>query len=97
MAFVAYRSVGGPDSFGLAAHAGRPESHRIDEEIWDAESLAERWGLDPSVLGYGQAGTDMEDRVARSMTFPPKATLQEYARRAFAAVEGVFGTVEDDR
>jgi hypothetical protein len=27
----------------------------LTKEIWEAESLAEKWWLDPSVLGYGQA------------------------------------------
>ena len=39
-------------------------------EIWETDALAARWGFDPTVLGWRQMGTDMDDRAAASLPFP---------------------------
>ena len=73
-------------------------SHQLPEvrgELWELESLASQWGFDTTILGYGQTGMEMADKAAASLVFPSKDVLLDYARRAFAATEAVFGAIED--
>jgi hypothetical protein len=66
-------------------------------ELWEAESLASKWGFDPASLGYGQTGMEMGDKAASALLLPDSESLVDYARRAFAAAEATFGTVGDER
>lgn len=53
-------------------------------EIWEQESLAERWGL-PPVLYPG--GTGLSDEAADSLKFPGKEEMITYLRKTFARTE----------
>jgi hypothetical protein len=64
-------------------------------QIWHAENLAARWGFDPATLGAEETGMLMGDDAAASLTLPPKATLVDYARRAFALAERAVLAVDD--
>jgi len=58
---------------------------------------ANSWGFDPTVLGWKQMGTDMDDKVAASLRFPDKETVWGYMHRAFAAAEpAVDGIVDEE-
>lgn len=65
------------------------------QEIWQTEGLAPRWGLDPSTLGAGESGYDMDDSVAARLALPA-APLLDYARRAFDALEHALDAVAAD-
>lgn len=80
--------------FMLAEGRQRPESRR---EVWEAESLASRWGFDPGLLGYGQTGTQMADKAASALRLPNKTALHDYARRAFAAADATIAEISDER
>lgn len=65
-------------------------------EIWESEGLAVKWGLNPTVLGWRQMGTDMDDGVAASLRFPEKGTVIGYVRSAFEAAERAVDHIADD-
>ncbi|MDQ7829941.1 MAG: DinB family protein [Armatimonadota bacterium] len=66
------------------------------EQIWFAESLARRWGLNPAELGAGESGYEMDDAAAARLRFPPKAEVVGYMRRAFEALEQALEAVQED-
>jgi uncharacterized damage-inducible protein DinB len=66
-------------------------------EVWEAERLAARWSLGTGSLGFAQTGMDLPDEQALALVFPPKETLLDYARRAFAAAERALGAVDDEQ
>lgn len=67
-----------------------------DGEIWEMEGLAEKWGLDPAILGWKQLGTDMDDGVAASLQWPDKETVVGYMRRTFTAAERAVDSIADE-
>lgn len=65
-------------------------------QIWAAENLATRWGLDPKMLGIAELGEGMDDRTAAGLRFPRKDVLLEYARKSFAAADRAVGALTDE-
>lgn len=65
------------------------------KQIWMAEGLAAKWGLDPSKLGPGQDGYGMNDADAAALQPPGKAVLLEYAQRALAAGERAVDAIDE--
>ncbi|HSL45187.1 MAG TPA: DinB family protein [Anaerolineales bacterium] len=53
-------------------------------EIWEQESLAEKWGL-PPVLYPG--GTGLSDEAADGLSFPAKDEMLAYLQKTFARTE----------
>lgn len=53
-------------------------------EIWEQESLAERWGL-PPVLYPG--GTGLSDEAVDGLIFPAKDEMLAYLRKTFSRTE----------
>jgi len=53
-------------------------------ELWEQESLAEKWGL-PPVLYPG--GTGLSDEAADGLIFPAKEEMIAYLRKTFARTE----------
>jgi len=53
-------------------------------EIWEQESLAEKWGL-PPVLYPG--GTGLSDEVADGLNFPAKDEMMAYLQKTFLRTE----------
>lgn len=53
-------------------------------EIWEQESLAEKWGL-PPVLYPG--GTGLSDEAADGLIFPTPDEMLAYLRKTFARTE----------
>lgn len=68
----------------------------VRREIWETEALPAKWGFDPTVLGWRQMGTDMDDRAAASLPFSDKETVVGYARRCFAAAEQAVDSIADE-
>jgi epoxide hydrolase-like predicted phosphatase len=65
------------------------------EEIWAAEQLAERWGLDAAKLGPAEAGTGMAAHDALNVRLPDKGILLDYVRRCFALADQAVDAVDD--
>ena len=66
-------------------------------QIWSAENMAARWGLDPSQLGRYEAGVEMDSQVAATLPLPKKAVLLAYCRQAFEAFNQIIDTQPIDK
>jgi hypothetical protein len=66
------------------------------QQIWAQEALAARWELDSSVLGWGETGMEMDNKVAATLRLPGKEAVLDYARRAFAAAERAVDAIDDE-
>jgi hypothetical protein len=55
------------------------------KEIWEKESLAQKWGF-PTELN-ATVGTGLSDEVAATLPIPKKDELTDYLRRAYEALE----------
>ena len=66
-------------------------------QVWERESLADRWSLTPESLGRRDTGTGMSDEMAEAIRFPDQKEVVSYARRAFAYTEEGIALVPDDR
>ncbi len=53
-------------------------------EVWEQESLGEKWGL-PPVLNPG--GTGLSDEAADGLSFPSKEEMTAYLRKTFTRTE----------
>jgi len=65
-------------------------------QIWEAEGLAEEWGLQDADLGFAQTGMGLDDDASASLRLPVKDVLLDYARKAFAKADQVVGTMADE-
>ena len=64
-------------------------------QIWAADGLASRWGLDPKSLGWNEVGFGMDDGVAAQLKFPNTKALADYARRVFGAADRTIDALSD--
>lgn len=64
------------------------------DEIWARERLADAWRVTVP-LGTFDSGMEMGDDIAATLVLPGKATLVDYAARAFAAAQRAFAAVSD--
>ena len=65
-------------------------------QVWERESLAERWSLAPGSMGRHDTGTEMSDDAAEEMRFPVQKEVVEYARLAFAYAEEAIKLITDE-
>jgi hypothetical protein len=70
--------------------------HGPARQIWNREAIGERWGLPVAHMGFRDTGTKMEDEAAEHMRLPKKPEVVDYAKRAFAFVDKVCGSLTDD-
>jgi len=70
--------------------------HGPARQLWNSESIGERWGLPVASMGYRDTGTSMEEAAAEQMQLPEKSEVIDYARRAFAFVEEVCASLSDE-
>lgn len=71
--------------------------HGPARQLWNSESIGERWGLPAATMGYRDTGTSMDEGAAEHMRLPPKAEVVDYARRAFVFVDEVCGSLGDEQ
>lgn len=64
------------------------------QQVWHAEGLAAKWGLEPAGLGDMEAGTDM-GVAAADMRFPGQTVLLEYLRRCYTLEEQTLAALDD--
>jgi hypothetical protein len=67
------------------------------QQIWEAESLATRWGFEPAQLGYAATGMQMPGDIATGLIFPPKAELLHYLHQAFTAADRAVDAIDDQQ
>jgi hypothetical protein len=66
-------------------------------QVWERESLTDRWALTPESLGRRDTGTGMSDDTAEAIRFPDQKEVISYARLSFAYTEEGIALVPDDR
>jgi DinB family protein len=65
-------------------------------QVWERESLADRWSLAPDSLGRRDTGTEMSDEMAEQMKLPDQREVIRYAALAFAYAEEAITPASDD-
>jgi hypothetical protein len=74
----------------LASYFHRALAKDPRAQVWERESLADRWSLPSGSLGRRDTGTEMTDEAAEKIRFPDQKEVVAYARLAFAyAEEGI--------
>ncbi len=66
------------------------------EQVWHAESLATKWGLDPASLGQIEAGNEL-GVLAVQIHLPGQVVLLDYLRRCYACEEEALAAVDDQQ
>jgi hypothetical protein len=66
-------------------------------QVWERESLPDRWSLTPESLGRRDTGTGMSDEMAEAIRLPGQKEVISYAGLAFAYTEEGIALVPDDR
>lgn len=82
------------DVFGSYFHKVMAKDPR--QQVWERESLADRWGLPADSLGRRDTGTDMSDAAAEEMRFPGQKEVVAYAKMVFAYAEEAIELMSDD-
>ena len=80
----------------LAAYFHKASARDPRTQVWERESLADRWTLATGSMGLRDTGTRMSDETAEEIHFPDKEDVVGYARLAFAYVEEAIELTPDD-
>jgi DinB superfamily len=80
----------------LAAYFHRALARDPRTQVWERESLADRWSLATGSMGLRDTGTRMSDESAEEIRFPDQKDVIGYARLAFAYVEEAIELIPDD-
>jgi hypothetical protein len=67
-----------------------------ERQVWHAEEVAARWGLDPVALGFGESGAMVENEAAMALPLPERDTLLAYCNRILAAADHALSTIGDE-
>jgi DinB superfamily len=66
-------------------------------QVWERESLADRWSLASGAMGRRDTGTEMSDEAAEEIRFPDQKAVIGYARLAFAYAEEGIALIPEDQ
>jgi DinB superfamily len=80
----------------LASYFHRALAHDPRTQVWDRESLADRWSLASGSMGRRDTGTEMSNDAAEEIRFPDQKEVVGYARFAFAYAEESIELIPDD-
>ena len=80
----------------LASYLHRALGKDPRTQVWERESLADRWALTSGSLGRRDTGTEMSDEAAEEIRFPDQKEVIGYARLAFAYAEEGIELIPDD-
>src|ERR1700674_5144666 len=81
----------------LASYFHRALARDPRTQVWERESLANRWSLASGSMGRRDTGTEMSDEAAEEIRFPDQEEVVGYARLAFAYAEEAITLVADDQ
>jgi DinB superfamily len=81
----------------IASYFHRALAQEPRAQVWERDSLSDRWSLAADSLGRRNTGTGMPDEAAEEMRFPEKKEVIGYARLAFTYAEKAIGLIPDDR
>jgi hypothetical protein len=73
------------------------EPFDVGLQIWEAEKLADAWGLTSGELGALDTGMLMDENQAAALALPEKAVLLDYATRTFSAAQATINTLDDSQ
>jgi hypothetical protein len=65
-------------------------------QVWERESLADRWSLTSGSMGRRDTGTEMSNEAAEEIRIPDQKEVVAYARLAFAYADEAIALVTDD-
>ena len=82
------------DVFASYFHRAQAQDPRT--QVWERESLADRWSLASGSMGRRDTGTEMSDQAAEEIRFPDQKEVVGYARLAFAYAEAAIELIPDD-
>jgi DinB superfamily len=83
------------DVFASYLHKALGQDPR--SQVWERETLADRWSLGTGALGRRDTGTEMSDEAAEEIRFPAQTEVVGYARLAFAYAEEAISLIPDDQ
>jgi hypothetical protein len=79
----------------LASYFHRALAQDPRAQVWDRESLADRWNLALDSMGRRDTGTEMPDEAAEAIQFPAQEEVVGYVRLAFAYAEEAIELIPD--
>jgi len=79
----------------FASHFHKDFGRDPQTQVWERESLAERWSLPSGSMGRRDTGTEMSDEMAEKVKFPDQREVVGYARLAFAYAEDAVRLMQD--
>ena len=82
------------DVFGAYFHRSLAKDPRT--QVWERESLADRWSLATGSMGLRDTGTRMPDESAEEIRFPDQKEVVDYVRLAFQYVEQAIELIPGD-
>ena len=68
-----------------------------DQQVWHAEVVSTRWGLDSAGLGLGENGAMVGDDIARALPLPGREELLAYCDRVLVAADGALAAIGDEQ
>jgi hypothetical protein len=80
----------------LASYFHRALAQDPRTQVWDRESLADRWSLASGTMGRRDTGTEMSNEAAEEVRFPDQKEVVGYARLAFAYAEEAVALIPND-
>jgi hypothetical protein len=79
----------------LQAQLPRMLASGTANEVWVADSFAERWLVGSDRLGFGSTGMGMDEDASTQIPLAGKDVLLEYCRAAFEACDRALAPVSD--
>ncbi len=67
-----------------------------ERQLWHAEGIAARWGLESTALGFGESGAKVEDEAAMVLPLAERNTLLAYCERVLAAADEALAAFGDE-
>jgi hypothetical protein len=81
----------------FASYLHRVSARDPRAQVWERESLTDRWSLAEGSMGRRDTGTLMSDEAAEAIRFPDQKEVVDYARLAFAYTDEAIELIPDDR
>lgn len=81
----------------FAAHFHKDFGRDPISQVWERESLADRWSFVAGTMGRRDAGTGLSDEAAEKIRFPDQKDVVAYARQAFAYAEEAVELMPEER
>src|SRR5260370_3043769 len=80
----------------IASYFHRALGHDPRKQVWERESLVDRWSFPAESMGLRDTGTKMSDEGAEALRFPDQKEVIRYAKLAFAYADEAIELIPDD-